>query len=122
VVVLPCHITIAAVLAVQLSEVKMEHPSTLINLLEKELLAFASDNNAKKLLLKYSVNLDDEKMQKALVIWSTEFRHVLEKWTASLPEDAAEAEHVLSRKKGATGPRNRKQKEELEVLDDTDLM
>lgn len=100
----------------------MEHPKTLITLLEKELLAFASDNNAKKLLLKYSINLDDDKMQKALVIWSTEFRHVLEKWKASLPDDAVEAEDVLSRKKGATGSRKRKPVEVLEVLDDTDLL
>ena len=100
----------------------MEHPSILVNLLEKELLSFASDNNAKKMLLKYSVNLDDDKMQKALVIWSTEFRHVLERWKASLPDDAVEAEHALAKKKGATGPRKSKKNDDIEVIDDTDLI
>lgn len=100
----------------------MEHPSKLIMLLEKELLSFASDNNARKILTKYGINLDDEKMQKALVIWSTEFRHVLERWRASLPEDAVDAEYAISRKKGAKGPRKSKQEDDLEVIDDTDLM
>jgi len=88
-----------------------EHPSKIFLLLEKELLSFASDNNARAMLRKYSINLDDEKMQKALVIWSTEFRHLLEKTREALPEDAVEANAVIARKKGATGKRQRKSKE-----------
>jgi hypothetical protein len=100
----------------------VEHPSKLVMLLEKELLAFASTENARKMLSKYSINLPDEKMEKAMVIWSTEFRHVLERWRASLPEDAVEAEYALERKKGAKGPRKRKHEDDIEVIDDTDLM
>jgi hypothetical protein len=95
----------------------MEHPSKLLSLLEKELLSFASDNNARSILSKYSINLDEEKMQKALVIWSTEFRHVLEKWRESLPDDAIEAESFLSRKKG----RRSKNTSDIEVIEDTEL-
>jgi hypothetical protein len=100
----------------------MEHPNKLIFLLEKELLSFASDNNARKMLSKYSISLEEEKMQKALVIWSTEFRHVLERWRASLPEDAVEADYALSKKKGSTGPRQSKKKQDVEVIEDTDLI
>lgn len=99
----------------------MTHPGKLLSLLEKELLSFASDNNARTILRKYSVNLDDEKMQKALVIWSTEFRHVLERWRESLPEDAVEAESVISRKKGASGPRKPKNDDILEIIDESEL-
>lgn len=88
-------------------------------LLERELLSFASDNNARSMLLKYGINLDEEKMQKALVIWSTEFRHVLEKWRESLPEDAVEAEAALARKKGPRKPR--KKADEIEIIEDSDL-
>lgn len=99
----------------------MEHPSKLLLLLEKELLSFASDNNARSMLRKYSINLDDEKMQKALVIWSTEFRHVIERWRESLPDDAVEAQAVIAKKKGSTGPRKSKSLDNLEIIDDTNL-
>jgi hypothetical protein len=101
----------------------MEHPNTLMRLLEKELLAFSSDSNARSMLSKYGVTLPDEKMQKALVIWGTEFRHVLEKWRESLPDDAVEAEAALERKKGARGPRSKPKKElgGLELIDESEL-
>lgn len=88
-------------------------------LLERELLSFASDNNARKMLTKYSINLEEEKMQKALVIWSTEFRHVLEKWRESLPDDAVEAEAFLSRKKGPR--KSKKNTDEIQIIEDSDL-
>jgi hypothetical protein len=99
----------------------MEHPSKLISLLEKEILRFSSDNNARKILSKYSVNLDEEKMQKALVIWSTEFRHLLEKWRESLPDDPVEAEAFLARKKGKRVAKNSSDIGNLEVIDEEDL-
>jgi hypothetical protein len=96
-------------------------PNILIKLLEKELLAFASDSNARQILSKYSITLPDDKMQKALVIWSTEFRHVLEKWRQSLPDDEVEAEAALERKRGSRGPRKSKVHEELELIDESEL-
>jgi hypothetical protein len=99
----------------------MEHPSRLLRLLERELLTFASDNNARAMLSKYSINLDEEKMQKALVIWSTEFRHVIERWRESLPEDAAEAEAALERKRGPRKPRSKNKVADIEFIDDSEL-
>lgn len=99
----------------------MEHPGKLLFLLEKELLSFASDNNARAILRKYSINLNEEKMQKALVIWSTEFRHVLEKWRESLPDDAVEAQAVIAKKKGSSGPRKKSSFDDLEIIDENDL-
>lgn len=90
-------------------------------LLERELLSFASDNNARSILSKYGISLDDEKMQKALVIWSTEFRHVLEKWRESLPDDAVEAEAALERKRGPRKKTAPKKQENIEIIEDTDL-
>lgn len=99
----------------------MRHPSRLIVLLERELLNFASDNNAQAILRKYSISLEEEKMQKALVIWSTEFRHVLERWRASLPDDAVEAEAFLERKKGPRTKSKSEKAADVEVIEDIDL-
>jgi hypothetical protein len=84
------------------------HPGKLIQLLENQLLSFASENNAKAMLKKYSVNLDDELMRKAMVIWSTEFRQLLERWRATLPEDAVEAQAFVAKKRVSSGSRKSK--------------
>jgi hypothetical protein len=84
-----------------------DHPAIVFKIVERELLSFASDSNARKLLSKYGVNVPDEKMEKALVIWSTELRHVIEKIRESLPEDAVEANAAIARKRGPSGPRSR---------------
>lgn len=80
-----------------------QHPGKLILLLEKQLLSFASENNAKAMLRKYSIHMDDESMKKAMVIWSTEFRQLLERWRASLPEDTVEAQAFIAKKKAPRG-------------------
>jgi len=69
-------------------------------LVERELVKFGSYENARKMLNKYMIgsSYDQEMTEKILVILVTEFRHVVEKLSSSLPEDEAEAAASLSRK------------------------
>lgn len=69
-------------------------------LVERELVKFGSYENAKKMLNKYMIgsSYDQEMVEKILVILVTEFRHVVEKMSSSLPDDEVEAAASISRR------------------------
>lgn len=91
-------------------------------LVERELLKFASYDNAKKVLAKYMIgsSYDKDMLEKILVILSTEFRHEIEKISRSLPEDDVEADAAIGRK-ASFKPRSKKSNSSLSIEDAGDI-
>lgn len=111
-------------------EVKKEHPQEAFILIENELLKFASYDNVRKVLSSYGVygkGIEDDQLERILVVLTTEFRHVLEKYRGKLPEDSVEAIAKVEKSAGRTrkvkAPKKPKAKAEatvVEVLDSGD--
>jgi len=93
-----------------------------LKIVEKELTKFSSYENVRSILSKYSIgSYDKDLVEKLLVILSTEFRHNLERIGTNLPDDEAEAAVVVGRRAAGGKGRPRKQEEDIEIIDESDL-
>jgi diphthamide synthase subunit DPH2 len=87
-----------------------------LKLVERELIRFASYENVRSVLSKYSIGqYDKDLVEKLLVILTTEFRHKIEKMSSNLPEDDVEASFVVSRR-AASKPASRKTSSGDEII------
>lgn len=100
----------------------MNTSKDVFRLVERELLKFASYDNAKKVLAKYMIgsSYDRDMVEKVLVILATEFRHEIEKMSGSLPDDDIEAAAAIERKV-AYKARSKKPKSGISIEDAGDI-
>ena len=100
----------------------MTHPIKLVALLEAQLQEYASYNNVKKVLGHYGVSLPDDKLERAIVILTTDLKNEIHKWAEKLPEDDVEAMAKIERSKGPRGPRRKKEKKPAYDLSDYEVI
>lgn len=78
----------------------MAHPNAPFKLMENELLKMASYENVRSILSSYGVstiNIDDEVLERILVILITEVRHTIEKFRERIPEGESEADGFIEK-------------------------
>lgn len=109
----------------------MANPHAPFKLMENELLKMASYENVRSILSSYGVstiNIDDDTLERILVILITEVRHTIEKFRSRIPEGEAEGEGFVDksaarvRKVKNEEPTRPKQKAKVEVEDEYEVI